>query len=540
MDPTDRKERLCAALTYLRAEAWARAEAACRPLACDLGDVEALLLLGLAVAAQGQTARAAPVLDHVARNRPNAVHPCKELAQLSPPLPRERVAAQFRACLRLSPGDTRLRRAYAEFLLDQREPKEAATILWDALDTAAGQHLMGLAQAEQGCFREAIHCFRAAVTLDPGPAMGWSNLGMMLKIEGQFDDAITAHDGAVQRAPDDVRLRVNRAVALLHAGRWAEAWNDYEWRLRLAGSLAMPQDRLLPTLDPGSRLDGKTVLAVHEDGFGDTLQFMRYLPLLAARGARVFVAVPGPLIRVLGWLPGLAGVLGPDDPVPPHDFCCPMFSLPRVFETTPTSVPPAPYLSAEPDLVSTWSGGIPSDGLRVGLVWAGQARPWLADFETLDRRRSTDLATLAPFGSVPATRFISLQTGPAASQAASPPHGMTIIDPMTAVRDFADTAAIISSLDVVISVDTSVVHLAGAMGKRVFLLDRYDNCWRWLSRRADSPWYSNLTIFRQAEPGDWSEPVARAAAALEAMALFRGQPERDRQSSSRRALADAA
>jgi hypothetical protein len=200
-----------------------------------------------------------------------------------------------------------------------------------------------------------------------------------------------------------------------------------------------------------------------------------------------------------------------------------MFSLPRVFATTVQTVPPVPRIALDPALVRRWEASLPEAGpLRAGLVWAGQARPALAGFRTLDQRRSAGLAAFAPFAAVPGVVLISLQAGPAARQFR--PAGMALVDPMPAVTDFADTAAIIANLDVVISVDTSVVHLAGLLGKPVFLLDRYDGCWRWLSGRTDSPWYPDLTIFRQEQPGDWSVPMARAAASLHAMSLYRGAP----------------
>jgi Glycosyltransferase family 9 (heptosyltransferase) len=185
------------------------------------------------------------------------------------------------------------------------------------------------------------------------------------------------------------------------------------------------------------------------------------------------------------------------------------------------TVPPSPYLSAEPALASRWAGHLPKDSLLVGLVWAGQARPWLSGFVTLDRRRSMRLETLLPLATVPGVSLVSLQTGPPARELAALSQAVAIADPMPAVTDFADTAGIIANLDVVVSVDTAVVHLAGALGKPVFLLDRYDNCWRWLSGRTDTPWYPHTTIFRQNHTGDWSQPVARIAAALARLASFK-------------------
>jgi hypothetical protein len=219
-------------------------------------------------------------------------------------------------------------------------------------------------------------------------------------------------------------------------------------------------------------------------------------------------------------VPGVAEVVTDRRFLPAHDFVCPMFSLPRVFGATVRTVPPVPLVTMDPALVRHWAGRLPIGGLRAGLVWAGQARPSLQGFATLDQRRSAGLAAFQPLFGIPGVSFVNLQAGPAARQPR--PFGLDLVDPMPDVTDFADTAAIIAGLDVVISVDTSVVHLAGLVGRPVFLLDRYDGCWRWLSRRSDSPWYPHLTIFRQEQPGDWSGAMAQAAASLEAMTLFRG------------------
>jgi hypothetical protein len=265
---------------------------------------------------------------------------------------------------------------------------------------------------------------------------------------------------------------------------------------------------------------------VHEEGFGDTIQFLRYLPLLARRGATVAVAVPPPLAPLLRTVPGVAEAPDGNAPVPAHDFHCSFVGLPRAFETTLETIPcDIPYLTADGALARQWAARLPEKGaLRVGLCWAGQARPWLPGFSGLDHRRSTRLATLAPLAAVPGVQFVSLQKGPASEEARA--AGFELLDVMDAARDFADTAALVANLDLVISVDTSVVHLAGAMGKPVFLLDRYDNCWRWLSGREDSPWYPTLRIFRQSRSGEWGPVIERVATALAAMAAH---PSRARQ-----------
>jgi Flp pilus assembly protein TadD len=520
-----RGRQLKAAMEHLEARRWRLAEVQCKILlAVDTSDVEALLLLGLAIAASGEAARAAPILDRVRRARPNHGDPCRDLETMQPRVPRSVVARQYRASLKLTPGDTRLRRDFATYLLENAEPDAALSVLRDAPEVPTTLNLRGMALAETGKYKEATRCFEGAARLDPAAPAGWSNLGMMLKIEGRFDEALAAYDRAIARDGHDPQINVNRAIALLHAGRWEAGWRDFELRFKRPGYAAVSSAPLLPGLDAGARLDGQRVLVWHEEGFGDTVQFARYLPLLVGLGAKVTASVPAPLVRLLRGMPGIDVIQAGDDSSPPHDLQCPFFSLPRAFGTTTASVPNAPYLAADPALAAAWSARLPQDGLRVGLVWAGQARPWLHGFNSVDRRRSIDLAAFAPLANVRDVRFVSLQAGTAAAQGQEPPPGMELTDPMESVGDFADTAAIIANLDMIVSVDTSVAHLAGAMGKPVYLLDRYDNCWRWLHGRTDSPWYPTMTIFRQPKPGDWGTVMHRASASLASPAMARSGP----------------
>jgi Flp pilus assembly protein TadD len=519
---TGRLKILAKAIADLECDRFAQVASRCGVLlARDPDDVEALLLCGLAAGARGHASHAAGLLHRAARARGDAEHPCRDLAAILHRIGKPDWAEkQFRASLALAPGDTGLLRAFADFLYDGGRGGEAVPILTAVLnlhpDHVPARNLLAMAYASLGNTETAIENLRASAAHDPSRAGTWANLGLLLKDDGRFDEALAAYDKALTLAPNDPQIRVNRVVALLRAGLWAKAWPDYEWRLTLAGH-GVRRPHLLPALSTFPDLAGLTILATHEDGFGDTLHFARYLPLLAARGARVIASVPFPLQRIMRTVPGVSAVCGPDD-TPPHDFYCPFFSLPRAFETTPETIPaPIPYVRADPALTELWSTRLPPGTPRVGLVWSGQARPALPGFAILDGRRSMTLATLAPLATVPGVTFVSLQHGSEAAQIQNPPGGMALFDPMPEVRDFADTAAIIATLDLVISVDTSVVHLAGAMGKPVFLLDRYDHCWRWLSGRTDSPWYPAQRIFRQQRIGDW-EPVLRQATA--ALAQF--------------------
>jgi tetratricopeptide (TPR) repeat protein len=516
---------LAKAIADLRADRFAAVTTDCASLLVrDPDDIEASLLSGLAVGANGDAERAAQLLHRAASGRGNARHPFGDLLEILRRIGRlELIEPQFHALHRRAPEDASLPRIFAEFLYDTDRIADAIPLLSESLrlrpDHAPTRNLLAMALASLGETDAAIAAFRAAIDVDPAQAGCWANLGLLLKDDGRFDEALNAYDVALALAPADAQIRVNRVVALLRAGHWTEAWPDYEWRLALADH-ADRRPRLLPALVELPDLNGKTILAAHEDGFGDSLHFARYLPLLAERGVNVEVSVPAPLIRIMRTIPGVSAVHNTDDPPPRHHYYCPFFSLPRAFGTTPETIPaPIPYLRADPAAIERFRRLLPAAAVRVGLVWAGQARPALPGFTTLDRRRSLPLAALAGLASVPNVVFVSLQHGPEAAQARIPPSGMTLFDPMAQVTDFADTAAIIANLDLVICVDTSVLHLAGGMGKPVFLLDRYDHCWRWLSGRDDSPWYPRLRIFRQPRPGDWDSVTRRATEALASFAV---------------------
>jgi hypothetical protein len=228
--------------------------------------------------------------------------------------------------------------------------------------------------------------------------------------------------------------------------------------------------------------------------------------------------VQPPLVRLLTRLSGVAQVVAAGDALPDFDLHCPLMSLPGAFATTPETVlGSVPYLTADPTQQAAWHdtlAGLP--GRRVGLVWAGSARAWLPHAAALDRRRSMRLADMAPLAGVRGCTFVSLQLGPPAAQLNESPNGLAIYDVAAALGDFADTAALVANLDLVIAVDTAVAHLAGALGRPVWLLNRFDTCWRWLLGREDSPWYPSLRQFRCGAHEDWANVMQRVTAALDA------------------------
>lgn len=519
----------------------------------DAADLEASLLSGLALggrsarlaadaagaAAAASTAagladRSAALLVRVAALRPGHAHPCLDLLGL---LRRARLQDGYepvlRACLGLAPADARLLRAWAELLHDTGRDAAALDAIEAWLRPCPGDEgalgLRGAVLAGLGRPEQALEQFRTLAARSPGSARHWTNLGNALRQFGRLDEALPVLARAAGLAPRDAQVRVNHAVALLHAGRMDEGWREYEARLALPGHTALPARRMLPTLaglaGGAESLRGRTVLCTHEEGFGDTLQFARYLPLLAATGARVIVAVPGPLVRLLRSLGGGVEVVEQGATPPAHDWHCPMLSLPRAFSTTPDTIPAGvPYLWAEPEAVRAAEArlgqALPGRGLRVGVAWAGQSRPWLPGLAAIDRRRSLALAALAPLGEVAGVQLVGLQKGEAAAQAGAV-HGLglpglVVHDGVAGAGDFADTAAVVAALDVVVSVDTAVAHLAGALGRPVLMLDRHDSCWRWGHGREDSPWYPRMRIVRQARPGEWAGVVGRVAEALRA------------------------
>jgi hypothetical protein len=308
-------------------------------------------------------------------------------------------------------------------------------------------------------------------------------------------------------------------MALLAAGDLTAGWREYEWRWKTAQLRSGYRDFGKP-LWQGEAGAGRTLLIWAEQGFGDTLQFCRFAPLAAARGWRVVMVVQKALVRLLGSLPGVDQVLPSGAVMPPIDSQCPMLSLPLALGITLDTIPCAPsYLSADPSHVAAWKARLPplcGERLRVGLVWAGNPgrSPVLS---AVDRRRSMPPELLASLLGIDGVAFFSLQKG---SHALSGRPGL--IDVMAEMTDFADTAALVANLDLVISVDTAVAHLASAVGTQVWMLDRFDPCWRWLTGRRDSPWYPGLRIYRQPEHGAWSAVVSAVAADLQTILLSAG------------------
>jgi Tfp pilus assembly protein PilF len=382
---------------------------------------------------------------------------------------------------------------------------------------ASAHSNLGNILLQDGKVDDAVACYRRAIELRPDFTSALNNLGNALKAQSQFAAAIASYDKALALVPHDAEVRYNRALALLASGDFAAGWEAHEGRFNTPQLRAARRDFVQPQWR-GEAGQGRTLLIHAEQGFGDTLQFCRYAPLAAARGWRVVLEAPQPLVRLLETLQGVSHVLARGRALPAFDAHCPMMSLPLALGSTLETTPGAtPYLHADAAATAVWHARLGSAGLRVGLVWAGNPRKGHVLLAAADRRRSIAPARLAPLFAAPGMQFVSLQKdGPAL------PEGAPVLDYMGEMNDFADTAALVANLDLVISVDTSVAHLAGALGKKVWLLDRYDGCWRWLAGRRDSPWYPGLRLYRHEAPGDWGHVVGEIAGELkkEASASF--------------------
>jgi hypothetical protein len=259
----------------------------------------------------------------------------------------------------------------------------------------------------------------------------------------------------------------------------------------------------------GEDIAGRTILLHGEQGFGDTIQALRYVPLVAARGGRVLLDVPPPLARLAARLPGVAELVTEGQAPSRFDFHSPLLSLPRAFATAPETIPAdIPYLSAEPEAIARWGDATAGDGFKVGLVWAG------SPLHRSDARRSIAVEKLEPLLRLPGARFFSLQVGERAADLARLAPGL-VTDLAPKLSDFAETAAVIAHLDLLITVDTAVAHLAGALGRPAWVMLRRVPDWRWLIDREDSPWYPTLRLWRQRTRGDWDEVVRRVRAALQ-------------------------
>ena len=428
-------------------------------------------------------------------------------------------AASFRRAIEMNGNDPGFHNGFGVTLMELRQIEPAIAEFRSAVrlkeDYAQAHNNLGGALREVGQLDEALAEVGRAIELQPQMFAAYNHLGLVLYDQGKYQEAIEAYSKALSLRHDYPKGHTNLSQAYLVLGDYPRGWAEYEWRLEVPSIVGTRKfDR--PRWD-GSDPAGKTIFLHPEQGFGDMIQFVRFIPRLIERGAKVILESPPELVRIFH---GFGEVLNPGQLIPPHDVHCPLMSLAGIFGVTAESIPaPIPYLKPEPRWVAEWSRRFDSndDRLRVGLVWGGRGT------HSNDRNRSMKLGQFAPLASVAKAAFYSLQKGAASAEAPAPPPGMQLTDWTKELGDFADTAALLQNLDLLITADTAVAHLAGAMGKPVWVLTPAVPDWRWMLEREDSPWYPTMRLFRQKSAGDWPDVLRRVATELAKTAALSSQ-----------------
>jgi Flp pilus assembly protein TadD len=500
------------------------------PEPADPNSYDAWVDLARQLAAAGREEEAIRCFESAARLRPE---PGQHLA-LGNHLMRlgraQDAAAHFEQAMRLAPSDVALRTRISQTLLNAYQPEAAETVARDALrlDAAALPAMLNLAlallqqnrledaidQFEQvlrrddrcaiahsklgqalarlGRFTEAESAARRAIELEPQSSRHWADLAKVLWHKPSAEEALAAARRGIELNPNDFVPHAYAGQALLRLGRWDEGWIEHEWRLR--AGLVKPI--ALPTWD-GSPLGDRAILLRAEQGFGDGIQFIRYAPLVRERAGRVVVQCHPWLKDLFAIVAGVDEVITLDDSLPPAAAAIWTMSLPQHFPEISATVPYLRHDAAREQKLKHIIGAAP--GLKVGLVWQGN--PTHPD----DRLRSVPFTTMAPLMLTPGVRCFCLQKNGAPG---------TMPDLAALCDDFADLAAAMSLMDLIITVDTAAAHLAGALGKPVWTLLAHPPEWRWMEQRTDSPWYPTMRLFRQPAPGDWDSVVREVAAAL--------------------------
>jgi tetratricopeptide (TPR) repeat protein len=366
-------------------------------------------------------------------------------------------------------------------------------------------HDLGYVYHMNSQFDEAIRFYQKALQLNPKLFDAHNNLGRVLQEQRHNEEAIACYQKAIQLNPDFAEAHFNLSIVLLLLGNFKQGWREYEWRWKLKEQRRynFPQ----PVWD-GSDIEGRTIFLYAEQGFGDTIQFIRFVPLVAERRATVIIECQRELKSLLQTVQGVAKVITNEDQLPDFDIHCPLLSLPLLLGIALESIPAAvPYIAIESMLIAKWKERLKHDNsqFKIGIVWSGNPR------NMIFLKKSFALNTFLPLASLDKITLYSLQKGEAAREAKNPPQGMRLIDYTDEINEFLDTAAFIKNLDLVISIDTAVAHLAGALGKTVWTLLPFSPDWRWMLNREDSPWYPTMRLFRQSSPGDWETVIEKVS-----------------------------
>jgi tetratricopeptide (TPR) repeat protein len=422
--------------------------------------------------------------------------------------------ASFERVLAIRPDHVRALNNRGNALQELRRPAEALVSYDKALAVqpayAEAHYNRGIVLRGLRRPAEALASFDRALSIDPNHVDALNNRGIVLRDLDRPLEALASYDRALAIDPGYAEAHSNRSCLRLLLGDFERGWEEFEWRWRVPDFAPWRRDFAQPLWRGDTPLEGRTILLHAEQGFGDAIQFARYVPLVAARDARVVLEVPPPLTALLSQLAGAALVVGRGETLPAFDCHCPLLSLPLAFRTRLETIPATvPYLSASETRVMKWRQRLPETGMRcIGIAWAGNS-----NFKG-DQTRSIGLARLSPLLSVAGIEFVSLQRDLRDGDRDILRNNPRVIHVGDALEDFGDTAAVMSMVDLVISSDTSVAHLAGALGKPAWVLLQYAADWRWLRDRFDNPWYPTARLFRQPELDDWESVVRHVLGAL--------------------------
>ena len=377
----------------------------------------------------------------------------------------------------------------------------------------------GNALQELHRFEESLSWYDKAIKLKPNYAEAYSNKGNALEWLRRHEEAMENFDKAISTNPQYIDSYWHKGLSQLASGNYEEGWKNYEARWSKAHPVQFQYSNI-PRLQSVQQVSGKNILIWAEQGLGDTFQFCRYIKFLAEAGANITFAIPRALITTLQPLRAYCTLVESTEVSSDRfDYQSPLLSLPLVFGTTLDTVPDAvPYLKANPEKINYFASFMRQDkALRVGLVWNGGFRADHPELWDTNKRRNIDFELIAKLKDILGVDFYSLQKGdPAEAELRNRQAELwpTITNMASHLNDFSDTAALISNLDLIISVDTSTAHLAGALGRPVWILNRYDSCWRWLRGKTDSPWYPTAKIYQQDLPGNWVNPISQVSADL--------------------------
>ncbi|HVT87939.1 MAG TPA: tetratricopeptide repeat protein, partial [Tepidisphaeraceae bacterium] len=354
----------------------------------------------------------------------------------------------------------------------------------------------------------SIQHLQKALSVQPQDPEGWVNLSSLRRRVKDYPGAVEAAERAVRMKPNNPNAHGNLGLSLLAMGDYDRGFSEYEWRWRCDNFTSPQRDFSQPMWD-GSDPTGRRIFVHSEQGYGDTIQFARFIPMLAARGATVYLEAVTYIKPLLATLQGVTRVVTAGTRPPEYDLQIPLLSLPRIFKTNAANIPnDVPYLRSDSERLARWKQQIDSigPGMKVGLIWAGNVKP--------DASRTCPLQNFAPLAELNDIRFVGLQKRDNPSGAETPPAGMDFTDMSADLKDFAETAAAMMNLDLIVTIDTSSAHLAGALGRPTWTLLPWAADWRWLSDREDSPWYPTMRLFRQQTKGDWQPVIERIAQEL--------------------------